>query len=57
MPSGFNKAVSVIFGAIIAIIGIFNIPFAVLSNDWSDIVVYSVLFFGGIWILGWALKT
>ncbi len=56
MPEGFKKYVSVIIGAILAILGIFNIPFAVLSNDWSDLVVYTAVFFLGLWILKWALK-
>ncbi len=56
MPKGFGRALSVIFGAILAILGIFNIPSAVLSNDWGKFVIYTALFFGGIWVLGWALK-
>ncbi len=56
MPKGFGRTISVIFGAILAILGIFNIPFAVLSNDWGKLVIYTAFFFGGIWILGWALK-
>ncbi|MEM4243057.1 MAG: hypothetical protein QXM31_04110 [Candidatus Woesearchaeota archaeon] len=56
MPKGFSKVISVIFGAIISIIGLFGTPSAVLSNDWSSLILFTALFFGGIWILGWALK-
>lgn len=56
MPEGFSKVVSVLFGAIIAIFGLFNIPSAVLTNSWGNFVIYTVLFFLGIWILGWAMR-
>ena len=56
MPEGFTKIISVIFGAVIALLGLFNIPSAVLSNSWGDLVIYGVLFFLGIWILGWAVR-
>jgi len=56
MPEGFTKIISVIFGAVIALLGLFNIPSAVLSNSWGNFVIYGVLFFLGIWILGWAVK-
>lgn len=56
MPHGFTKLVSVIFGAVITIFGLINIPSAVLSNEWSNLVMYGVLFFVGLWVLGWALR-
>jgi hypothetical protein len=56
MPTGFTKIVSVIFGAVIALLGLFNIPSAVISNSWGDFVIYCVLFFVGLWILRWAVK-
>lgn len=56
MPEGFGKFISVVFGAVVALLGLFNIPSAVLSNSWGNFVIYGVLFFVGLWILRWALK-
>ncbi len=56
MPRGFARVASVVIGAILAVLGIFNIPSAVSSNSWGGLVLYAVLFFGGILLIGWALK-
>jgi uncharacterized membrane protein HdeD (DUF308 family) len=56
MPAGSKKYASVIIGAVLAIFGIFNIPSAILANDWGDFVIYAVLFVLGLYILRWALK-
>jgi uncharacterized membrane protein HdeD (DUF308 family) len=56
MPTGFARTASVILGALLAIFGIFNIPSAVSSNSWGGLVLHTVLFFGGILLIGWALK-
>ncbi len=56
MPKGFTRTVSVILGIILAVIGLFNIPFAVRSSSWGGLVLHTVLFFGGILVVGWALK-
>lgn len=56
MPEGFGKFISVVFGAVVTLLGLFNIPSAVLSNSWGNFVIYGVLFFVGLWILRWALK-
>jgi hypothetical protein len=56
MPEGFSKFISVLFGAVITILALFNIPSAVLTNSWGNFVLYTVLMIIGIWILSWALR-
>ncbi len=56
MPEGFSKFISVLFGAVSTIFGLFNIPSAVLTNSWGNFVLYTVLMIIGIWILSWALR-
>lgn len=56
MPEGAAKFISVVFGAALAIIGVAGVPLAVLSGGWGRLVLFTVMLFAGIGILGWAYR-
>jgi len=56
MPEGAARFISVVFGAVLAIIGVAGVPLAVLSGSWTRLVLFTVMLFAGIGILGWAYK-
>ncbi len=56
MPEGFGRFISALFGAILAVIGVAGVPLAVLSGNWTRLILFTLMLFGGIGILGWAYK-
>lgn len=56
MPEGFGRFISALFGAIIAVIGVAGVPLAVLSGNWTRLIIFTIMLFGGIGIIGWAYK-
>jgi hypothetical protein len=57
MPGGTAaRFISAVFGAIIAIIGVGGVPLAILAGNWTRLVLFTIMLFAGIGILGWAYK-
>ncbi len=56
MAEGFSKVLCILIGAIMVIVGIGGVPLAVLAGEVHKLVLYTVLLFAGIGILGWANK-
>ena len=53
---GAAKLLTTIFGVILTVWGLINIPASVQSQSMGSFVIYAFLFFFGIWILGKAFK-
>lgn len=56
MPEGAARFIAALAGAVMAIIGVGGVPLAVLGGSWGRLVLFTVLLFAGIGILGWAYK-
>ena len=56
MAKGLIKYLGIIAGVILALIGLFQVPVAVMSGDMGALVNYTIILFVGILLLGWAFK-
>ena len=56
MAEGLIKYLGIVGGAILAIIGIGGVPIAVMDGNINGLILYTLLLFLGIALLGWAVK-
>ena len=53
---GAAKFIVVIVGALLTIFGVGGVPLAVQAGNMTNLALFTVMFFAGIGILGWAYR-
>ncbi len=56
MPEGSLKFISIVAGAALTILGIGGVPLAAQAGNAYRLLLFTLCFFIGIGILGWASK-
>jgi hypothetical protein len=56
MAEGSAKFIGIVTGAALIILGLGGIPLAVQANNMTNLALFTLSFFLGIGILGWAYK-